>query len=118
MDETRLNETMICKHCGKPSFAGPAGYAAPQCICSFTTKELITAAAWHVVQRDTLLRMSRQSQQLELPLETSETFKHAWSDYRNGQRTMLHSVLTFLNLSGYDTVAEKVRKHFVDSQNG
>ena len=95
MDETRLNETMICNICKKLKINGPPSLAIEQCICPMPIND-----------------------QLELPLETSETFKNAWSDYRNGQRTMLHSVLTFLNSSGYDTVAEKVRKHFVDSQNG
>ena len=44
--------SMNCVKCGLPKFNGPAGYAAPQCLCNFTNNELIQAAAWHAAQRD------------------------------------------------------------------
>ena len=104
---------MTCVKCGLPKFNGPAGYAAPQCLCNFTNNELIQAAAWHAAQRDIILHRARDNAQMELPLETHETFKQVWATYRDGQRTMCEAIASYVEQTGYNGLADRIRNKFL-----
>ena len=107
---------MTCVKCGLPKFNGPAGYAAPQCLCNFTNNELIQAAAWHAAQRDIILHRARDNAQMELPLETHETFKQVWATYRDGQRTMCEAIASYVEQTGHTGLASRIRNKFLGSR--
>ena len=106
---------MSCPKCGLPKFSSPAGYAAPQCICTFTNNELIQAAAWHAAQRDIILSRARENVQMELPLETYESFKQVWATYRDGQRTMGEAIASYIEQTGHTGLAGRIRNKFLGS---
>jgi hypothetical protein len=106
---------MGCKKCGLQKFSGPAGYAAPQCICTFTGNGLIQAAAWHAAQRDIILQRARDNAQMELPLETHETFKNMWATYRDGQRTMCEAISSYVEQTGHTGLALRIKNKFLGS---
>jgi hypothetical protein len=49
-----------------------------------------------------------------LPPENSPAtqFNIGWASYRDGQRTMLHSVVTYLNQIGHPGLAKRVNDQF------
>ena len=101
-----------CDICGKQGTEHASDYAFGYCTCSMNQVELIRLAAWHAAQRDILLAKAKSSTQLELQFETADSFKQAFSKYRDGQRSMLHSIESYVRSIGYDGVAERIRKRF------
>jgi len=74
----------------------------------------LEAAAWHSVQRDFCLTISRDKKQLELPLEhrSADKFNMNWATYRDGQRVMFEAIVSYLEATGNPGLANRVKEKF------
>lgn len=77
---------MMCSKCGM---------LYNDCKCN------ITAAAHHAVMRDFHLQQARGGE---------VAFKESWTKYRDGQRAMLNTAVTWLHTHGYQTLAEEMKE--------
>ena len=105
-----------CDICGKQGTEHASDYAFGYCTCSMNQVELIRLAAWHAAQRDIILHRARDNAQMELPLETHETFKQVWATYRDGQRTMCEAIASYVEQTGHTGLASRIRNKFLGSR--
>ena len=59
---------------------------------------------------------ARDNAQMELPLETHETFKQVWATYRDGQRTMCEAIASYVEQTGHIGLAGRIRNKFIGSR--
>ena len=103
---------MLCEICHRPTAPTHANPDDMLCICHFGN-DPIRAAAWYATQRNNWLQHHREHGQLALPLESPmDLFNKSWATYRDGQRTMCHAIVTFLEQMGHTGIAKRVAEKF------